>query len=103
MLFQEPGIIRLDRGAKAHATRPAIDAMFASAFWLRQARPGDFASSQSRGMLLRNFSPQIGSKMLSRETDVLAGVSQRRNQCIASPPSKFSQGRVRWSVIIGSL
>jgi two-component system chemotaxis response regulator CheB len=31
MLFQEPGIIRLDRGAKVHATRPAIDPMFASA------------------------------------------------------------------------
>jgi two-component system chemotaxis response regulator CheB len=31
MLFQEPSIIRLDRGAKVHATRPAIDPMFASA------------------------------------------------------------------------
>ena len=31
MLFQEPNIIRLDRGAKVHATRPAIDPMFDSA------------------------------------------------------------------------
>jgi two-component system chemotaxis response regulator CheB len=31
MLFEEPGVIRLDRGAKVHATRPAIDPMFASA------------------------------------------------------------------------
>jgi two-component system chemotaxis response regulator CheB len=31
MLFQEPDIIRLDRGTKVHHTRPAIDPMFASA------------------------------------------------------------------------
>jgi two-component system chemotaxis response regulator CheB len=31
MLFQEPSIIRLDRGAKVHATRPAVDPMFVSA------------------------------------------------------------------------
>jgi two-component system chemotaxis response regulator CheB len=31
MLFQEPDLIRLDRGAKVHSTRPAIDPMFASA------------------------------------------------------------------------
>jgi two-component system chemotaxis response regulator CheB len=31
MLLKEPGIIRLDRGAKVHHTRPAIDPMFDSA------------------------------------------------------------------------